>query len=104
MIVFLTEMAPKNPVIAETAPMEEGGSVCLNQVSPILSDQEKLEQKQPPVKIIYENVVIYVVLHLLALYGLTRVPSIHLITWVWSEYFKFDRSQNMLKVTNFTAF
>jgi hypothetical protein len=96
-------MAPRNPIIAENAPMEEGDSLCLNQVSPIISDQE-LKQKQPPVKIIIENVVIYVVLHLLALYGLTRLPSTHLFTWLWSEYFKFDRSQNMLKVANFTAF
>ena len=49
-------MAPRNPIIAENAPMEEGDSLCLNQVSPIISDQE-LKQKQPPVKIIFENVV-----------------------------------------------
>lgn len=78
-------MAPKNPIVDVVPPMDEGDSVGLDQVSPVITE-ETHEQKRPPMRIVWRNVAIHVGLHMSALYGLTLIPSSHPFTWLFSKY------------------
>lgn len=86
MVVFDIGMAPKN-VITEPLPSteESSESLSLGQIPSIVT-QENLEQKPPPLKIVWKNVFIQISIHIGALYGLTRIPSSHPLTWLWSKY------------------
>lgn len=45
--------------------------------------------KQPPMKIVWRNVIFMSALHLAALYGLTLLPGAKFLTWLWIIFLHF---------------
>lgn len=79
-------MAPRNPVTDVMPPVDEGDSLGLDQVAPVITE-ENYGQKRPPMRIVWRNVAIQSALHLAALYAITRIPSSHPFTWLWTIYY-----------------
>lgn len=88
MVVLDVGMAPRNVTTEELPSTEEGDALGLDQV-PSVAIQQTLEQKPTPLKIVWKNVVIQILLHIGAIYGLTRIPSSHPLTWLWSKYHSY---------------
>lgn len=47
---------------------------------------EEKQGPKPPIQIVWRNVILMSLLHLGALYGLTILPSVSILTLIWSEY------------------
>ncbi|XP_033753922.1 stearoyl-CoA desaturase 5-like [Pecten maximus] len=79
-------MAPRNPE-------PETESTCDEDVDQLgLDNVAKLEETNvdnPPMKIVWRNVVIFVILHLAALYAVTLIPGSQPLTWAWSVVYYF---------------
>ena len=56
-----------------------------NEVEPVVTE-ETVEQKRPPMKIVWKNVIIFSFLHLAALYGMFLLPWAKPQTWLFSKY------------------
>lgn len=73
-------MSPKTPV--PDVPSPEG---LEDEVEPFITeDNNHLGQKHAPMMIVWRNVTLFAVLHLVALYAVTLIPSAHPLTWLWS--------------------
>lgn len=84
-MLVLSGMAPRNPITDVLPSPDDGDGLGLDQVSPVITE-ENYEQKQQPLKIVWQNVFIQLGIHLAALYGLIRIPWSHPLTWLWSKY------------------
>lgn len=73
-------MAPRN---VEEVNDYEGDRLGLDQVDTMITDSPS--QKRPPMKIVWRNVVLFIMLHLAAVYSLILVPKAMALTLVWSK-------------------
>jgi len=46
----------------------------------------KNEEKAPPIELVWRNVLWYIALHTGAIYGITLLPKIHILTWFWCAF------------------
>jgi len=49
-----------------------------------MSSADPVNEKLPPLRIVWRNVIVYVLLHLAALYGFFQVPKAHPYTWLFT--------------------
>lgn len=73
-------MAPRN---AEEINDSEGDRLGLDQVEALAPDAPV--QKRPPMKIVWRNVVLFIMLHLGALYSFFLIHKAMYQTLLWSE-------------------
>ncbi|PVD38623.1 hypothetical protein C0Q70_01239 [Pomacea canaliculata] len=71
-------MAPKTPVVDVASP--EG---LEDEVEPVITEETQT-QKRPPRVIVWRNVILFMFLHLGALYGIYVIPQAHPLTWLWT--------------------
>lgn len=96
-MVVLSGMAPRNPITDVIPGSDDGDGLGLDQVSPVITE-ENYQQKQQPLKIVWQNVFIQLGIHLAALYGLIRIPWSHPLTWLWSKYSIFFHIKHQEKL------
>ncbi|XP_052068569.1 stearoyl-CoA desaturase 5-like [Mytilus californianus] len=82
----MIRMAPRNPITDVIPSSDDGDGLGLDQVSPVITE-ENYQQKQQPLKIVWQNVFIQLGIHLAALYGLIRIPWSHPLTWLWTIFY-----------------
>lgn len=58
------------------------------------------EGPKPSMIIVWRNIILMTLLHIGAVYGITLVPSAHVLTWAWCKYDK----ANPLVISNELSF
>lgn len=79
-------MAPKNPgydVTVDPLNLQTSEDVSEEGVNPVIT-QSTHEQKRPPMKIVWRNVLLFAVLHSYALWAIVCIPWAHPFTWIWT--------------------
>ena len=75
-------MAPRTPEADVVSP--EGLD---DEVEPVITeDSNQVNQKRPPMVIVWRNVISFTILHLAALYAVFLIPKAHPLTWLWGEF------------------
>ena len=78
-------MAPRDLDIPPVMSLEDDDT--MTEIQAVITP-ETHQQKQPPLQIVWTNVIWMSVLHLGAVYGLFLIPQAHPLTWLWSKYTK----------------
>ena len=76
-------MPPRNVGIDYLSSVEDE---VHNEVEPVVTE-ETMQQKRPPMQLVWRNIIWMGALHLGALFGLYCIPFCHPLTWLWSKYF-----------------
>lgn len=58
------------------------------------------EGPKPSMRIVWKNIILMTLLHIGAVYGISLVPSAHVLTWAWCKYDK----ANPLVISNELSF
>lgn len=80
-------MSPRNFVKESTMIPEEDSDPLHLDVVENSDDATESSQKQNKSEIVWRNVVLFLLLHLAAVYSLTLIPKAHPATWLWAIFY-----------------
>ena len=84
--VLFSEMAPRLGASEPPVPVEAGMNAPPDELNlAAVITEETHEQKRPPMKIVWRNVILMGMLHLASVYALTLIFKAKLLTLLWSK-------------------